>query len=255
MKPGPGAFVWYELMTTDIDAAEDYYTEVFGWTVKDSGLADMDYRIIHVGEQPIGGMMALREEQLEAGARPFWGGYIGVANVDEAAKKATGLGAGTHVPPMDIPEVGRFSVMSDPQGGMFTLFTGMGPPPGDGAKGPGSFAWHELATTDAPKAIDFYMSMFGWTKAEGFDMGPMGVYQLIAHDGLSFGGIFNKPPQLPIVAWLYYVEVAEIEAAIARVKAGGGQVLNGPMEVPGGSWIAQCMDPQGGAFAMVSSPK
>jgi predicted enzyme related to lactoylglutathione lyase len=252
MKPGPGAFIWYELMTTDVDAAQNFYESVFGWAVKDSGMSDMDYRIVHAGERPIGGMMALRDEQLEAGARPFWGGYIGVADVDAATEKAESLGASTHVPPMDIPEVGRFSVISDPQGGMITLFTGAGTPPEGTAQGNGIFAWHELATTDWPKAFDFYSAMFGWTKGEGIDMGPLGTYQLFGLGGEVVGGLFNKPPELPVVAWLYYVEVDALGAAIKRVEAGGGQILNGPMQVPGGSWIAQCMDPQGGAFAMVS---
>ena len=253
MKPGPGAFVWYELMTTNLEEAMAFYGSVFGWNIVDSGMSETSYMIINTGGRPVGGMMALRDEQLEAGARPFWGGYVGAADVDASTQKAVSLGSSIHVPPSDIPHVGRFSVIADPQGAILTLFHGTGDMPEGEAKGPGAFVWHELATTDWTSALEFYATLFGWTKGDPIDIGPMGTYQLFAIHEEVVGGMFNKPPQLPMSHWLYYVEVDSVGAAIKRVEAGGGQILNGPMQVPTGSWIAQCMDPHGGAFAMVSS--
>jgi predicted enzyme related to lactoylglutathione lyase len=83
------------------------------------------------------------------------------------------------------------------------------------------------------------------------DMGAMGTYQIFSADGQMIGGMFTKPPAVPAPFWLYYFVVDAIDAAIERVKAGGGQILNGPMEVPGGDWIIQGRDPQGAMFALV----
>ena len=252
MMAGPGAFVWYELMTTDQDAAIAFYGSVVGWSATDSGHPAMRYVIMGLGERPLVGTMNLRDEQLAAGARPYWSGYIGVEDVDAATSKALSLGANLHVGPTDIPQVGRFSVVNDPEGALITLFRGMGDAV-ELAKGTGAIGWHELATSNWPKAFDFYEAMFGWTKGDAISMGAEGVYQLFAHQGEVIGGMFNRPPQIPVANWLFYVNVHGIGLAIERVKAGGGQILNGPMQVPGGSWIVQCLDPQGAAFAMVSS--
>ena len=153
--------------------------------------------------------------------------------------------------PADIPSVGRFSVVADPQGAMFMLFSPQGeaqpkvPPMTEGHVG-----WRELYTTDWKSAFDFYSGKFGWQKGEAMDMGPMGVYQLFTVDGEQTGGMMNKPAEIPHAMWLYYFNVGDIDAAAGRVRDGGGQVLNGPMEVPGGSWIVQCTDPQGAMFAL-----
>ena len=158
-----------------------------------------------------------------------------------------------HVPE-DIPGVGRFSVLTDPQGAAFILFKGNldaappAPPPGT----PGTVGWHELHAGDGAKAWDFYSTQFGWTKDSAMDMGPMGVYQLFATGGEAVGGMMTKMPEQPMPAWLYYFNVEAIDAAAQRVSAGGGKVVNGPMEVPGGQWIINAVDPQGAMFALVA---
>lgn len=136
--------------------------------------------------------------------------------------------------------------------------------PGPGGKGPGDapvpepmsqghVGWHELMAVDWTAALPFYQELFGWTKAEAIDIGEMGIYQLFALGDRSIGGMFNKPAAVPVPFWLYYVSVGPIDAAAARVTSSGGQILNGPMEVPGGMWIVQCRDPQGAIFALVGS--
>ena len=252
MMAGPGAFVWYELMTSDVDAAVAFYGSAFGWSGTDSG--HPGYVIMGLGARPVVGAMKLRDEQVAAGARPFWTGYIGVEDVDAATTKALSLGGSLHVAPTDIPQVGRFSVINDPEGALITLFRGMGDAV-ELATGPGAIGWHELATSDWTKAFDFYDAMFGWTKADAIGMGDMGVYQLFAHQGEVIGGMSNRPPQIPVSNWLFYVNVEEIGAAVERVKSAGGQILNGPLQVPTGSWIVQCLDAQGAAFAMVGPAK
>jgi hypothetical protein len=158
-----------------------------------------------------------------------------------------------HVPPTDIPNVGRFSVVADPQSAVFALFnspnTCDAPLPERGT--PGHVGWHELSAADWQKAFAFYSELFGWQKGDAMDMGAMGTYQIFSVGGQPVGGMMNKPPMVPVPNWLYYINVADIDAATDRVKTGGGQILNGPMQVPGGDWIIQGKDPQGAMFALV----
>jgi hypothetical protein len=115
---------------------------------------------------------------------------------------------------------------------------------------PGHIGWHELMAGDREGAFKFYSGLFGWTKAEAVES-PAGLYQTFATGGAPVGGMMTKMPDMPWSFWLYYFNVASLDAAVARVTKGSGKILNGPMQVPGGGWIAQCMDPQGAMFAMV----
>ncbi|MEA2757824.1 MAG: uncharacterized protein QOH65_437 [Methylobacteriaceae bacterium] len=252
---GYGKFVWYELMTTDTKAAESFYRNVIGWSAKDAGMPGQSYTLLGPGEIHVAGLMPIPQDASDAGARPGWIGYIGVDDVDGYAKRVKDKGGAIHREPADIPGVGRFAIVADPQGIMFALFKGAGtPPPAVAAGTPGHAGWHELHAVDGVKGFEFYSGMFGWTKADAMPMGEMGVYQLFAVNGVPVGGMMTKMPQSPKPFWLYYFNVPEIRAAETRVKDAGGQIINGPMEVPGGSWIVQCLDPQGAMFALVAPP-
>jgi hypothetical protein len=109
-----------------------------------------------------------------------------------------------------------------------------------------------LQAGDGAGAFAFYSGLFGWTKGEAMDMGPQGVYQLFCTGGDPVGGMMTKMPEVPQPFWLYYINVAALDAAVAKVTEGGGKVIMGPMEVPGGSWIVNCTDPQGAYFALVA---
>jgi predicted enzyme related to lactoylglutathione lyase len=253
MSASQGKFVWYDLMTTDTKAAEAFYCGVLGWAAKDSGMPGMSYTILSVGETMIGGLMPLPPEAAAAGARPMWTGYIGVDDVDAMAARVKQAGGSVHKGPEDIPGVGRFAYVADPQGAGFILFKGASDAqPVEPAMGtPGFPGWRELHAGNWESAFAFYSGLFGWTKAEAVDMGPMGTYQLFATGGDPVGGMMTKMENMPAPFWLYYFCVENVDAAAKRVTGGGGQVLNGPHEVPGGAWIVQCLDPQGGAFALV----
>lgn len=253
MAASPKPFVWYELMTTDMDAAEIFYCAVIGWSAQDFAQPHMRYTVMSVGGKGVAGVMLLPVEACEAGARPGWVGYIAADDVDIATAGVKAAGGAVHRPPTDIPNVGRFSVIADPQGAVSNLFMPSG---GDNAPAPagtaGHVGWRELYASDWPSALDFYAAQFGWTKADAVDMGPMGTYQLFAAGGEPIGGMMNKPDGIPSPVWLFYFNVAEADAAAARVTDHGGKVLMGPHQVPGGSWIMQCMDPQGAMFALVA---
>ena len=250
-----GRFVWYELMTTDTDAAKAFYGKVVGWGAQPAPVPGMPYTLLTAEGIPVAGLMPQPEEVKKRGAPPSWLGYVGVENVDAAAAEATRLGATVHVGPSDIPNVGRFAVLLDPQQAAFALFQPASP--GDespqGLTKPGRVGWHELLASDWPKAFAFYSALFGWEKGDAVDLGAMGTYQLFAIEGERAGGMFNKPPVVPHPFWLYYFNVGAIDAAAQRVRDAGGKITNGPMEVPGGSWILQGIDPQGAMFALVGS--
>jgi len=248
-----GRFVWHELMTTDTDAASDFYSHVVPWKTQDSGMPS--YTLWMSGKSQAGGLMALPPEQ--GSTPPHWIIYIGSPDVDATVTAAEKLGGKILKGASDIPNVGRFAVLSDPQGAAFAVFN---PKPGSADGAPpggevGDFTWHELATTDAEAAFAFYSELFGWTKGAAHDMGEMGVYQLVSHGGKDVGGIFKAHGNSVPPSWLSYVRVADAAKAANAAKGAGGRVLNGPMEVPGGSWIVQMLDPQGGAFAVVEAPK
>jgi uncharacterized protein len=249
------SFVWYELMTSDSQSAEDFYKHVVGWGARDAGMPKLRYTLFTAGTAPVAGCMALSPEAVAAGGRPGWLGYVGVADVDADVARVKQAGGKVHHAPADIPGVGRFAVVADPQGAVFALFTTSIQGQSSAQMTPGHIGWHELHAADAAQAFEFYSHLFGWKKGEAINMGPMGTYQIFNAGGPGIGGMFTKPPHEPSPYWLYYFSVQGIEGAMARVKEKDGKVVNGPMEVPGGSFIIHGIDPQGAMFALVGPPK
>lgn len=248
-----GSFVWYELLTTQKAAAEKFYAGLLGWKSQDSGQPGIDYSMIVNDGVTVGGMMTLPKEACDMGAQPGWMGYIAVSDVDASAKRTASAGGKVLREPEDIPGHGRFAILADPQGAAFCIYS-LGTVAGDAHRPgvPGFGGWHELYTDDVNKALDFYGALFGWTKSMAVDMGEMGVYQLFAIDGVDCGGMMKRPAQMPVCAWNYYFNIDGIDAAAKRVTDGGGKIMMGPHQVPGGSWILMGTDPQGVLFSLTS---
>jgi predicted enzyme related to lactoylglutathione lyase len=246
-----GHFAWYELMTTDVEGAKAFYTSVMGWNAHDASLPDRTYVLFTAGEAPVSGMMNLPETASTAGGKPCWVGYVGVEDADATADRIKRLGGAVHIPPTDIPNISRFSVFADPQTATLALLQSLSPDHGQPAEigAPGRVSWRELFATDREKALAFYSAVFGWQKAHT-NVSEAGTYQLFSAGGQTIGGMLTKPPMMPVPFWLYYFNIGNVQAAAQRVKACGGQILDGPLEVLGGSWIVQCADPQGAMFAL-----
>jgi predicted enzyme related to lactoylglutathione lyase len=247
----PGHFIWYELTTTDMAAAKAFYCEVVGWGTQDASMPGMPYTLFTAGGTPVCGMMALPEDARMSGFRPSWLGYVGVDDVDAAAERIVKLGGAVHVPPKDIPNISRLSVAVDPQMATIALLKWLDDGQRAPAKpgGPGRVGWHELLAADWEKAWAFYGELFGWQKADAH-IGAEGTYQAFSAGGQPIGGMCTKPATAPVPFWLYYFNIGDIDLAAKRVKAGGGQILNGPFDVPDGGWIVQCTDPQGAIFGL-----
>jgi uncharacterized protein len=246
-----GRFVWYELMTTDVAAARTFYTRALGWGAQDASMPKMSYTFFTVGNAFASGLMGLPEEARKAGTTPRWIGYVAVDDVDAAVDQIRRLGGAVHVPPTDLLNVSRFSIVADPQMASFALIKWLKPrrQPLAEMDEPGRVGWHELLAADCGSAFDIYGQVFDWQKADT-EIGPAGPYHLFAIRGQTIGGMYTKPPLVPVPLWLYYFNVTDINAAAERVRAGGGQVIEGPVEVLGGNWIARCADPQGAMFAL-----
>ncbi len=247
-----GKFVWYDQMSNDLAGAEKFYSKVVGWSLEPNTMNAQTYTLLKTGDTMVGGLMPIPPEA--AGVRPAWMGYIAVDDVKTFADKVKAAGGAIHRPPTEIPNVGAFAVAGDPSGAGFLLFKGNegGEAPKPDPTKPGYVGWHELHGGDPEKSFAFYSGLFGWTKGEALDMGPVGTYQIFNINGQMAGGMMKKMDQEPVAHWLYYITVDAIDAAQERVKSAGGQVIHGPVQVPGGSWIINGIDPQGAMFSLVA---
>ncbi len=261
-----GDWIWYELMTTDADASAAFYEAILPWKVG----SQPEYREIHATEGGVGGMLPLTADMQAGGARPAWLGYVLVDDVDTAATSIEQGGGKVVMPAHDMPGVGRFAMVTDPQGAPFYIMKPT-PPAGDPDAVSNAFsydrprdghcAWNELYTSDPAAALHFYGQRFGWVKDGEMDMGPMGTYEFLRHAGHApegsppgqgmIGAVMPRPPHVPVSHWNFYFRVPDIDKAAATIAELGGQVLHGPQEIPGGDFSMNAMDPQGAMFALV----
>lgn len=256
-----GKFIWYELMTRDLRAASDFYGEVCGWRIAaapESGAGEIDYRLI--GREDggtAGGALVLTDAMAGGGAQPTWLAYLCVDDVDASLAAMREDGASPLMPPMDLP-VGRIALLRDPQGAPFYV---MRPIPPAGAEATsndvfspdraGHVRWNELACGDPSAAIAFYTRHFGWTQEGALEMGELGQYRFLQREGQMIGAVMPNTPTQPSAAWQFYIGVMDIERAVAAVTRLGGTLREGPMEIPGGEFAAQALDPEGVTFGLV----
>ncbi|KKC27940.1 VOC family protein [Sphingomonas sp. SRS2] len=259
-------FFWYELMTSDRAAAEAFYADVIGWQLQPFPADGPPYTVLEADGLGVGGIMPIPEDARAAGMQPTWVGYIHVIDLDTAVAELRAAGGLVHRILDPIPHVGRIAIASDPQGAMFNLLQPDGPETPPAGRAPllpagtaGGVDWHELHSSDWETAFDFYASLYGWTRTDAMEMGPLGTYQMIAMEpvgddtscGVTNGAMYNDA-QAPRPYWSFYVHVDAIDAAVGRIEAGGGKVLMGPHEVPGGMWVVNAQDPQGARFDLVA---
>lgn len=253
-----GSWIWYELMTPDVTGSIAFYEAVVGWTMQPGDAASDDYGFITAPDGAmVGGLLILTAEMQGHGARPGWLGYIGVDDCDAAIAAIETGGGSVLMPARDVPMAGRLALLADPGGAPFYVMN-PAPPPGGGESTAfqseincGHCGWNELMAGDAARETAFYAGQFGWSLPEPMDMGAMGTYQFIAHDDVQVGAIMGVMPGLPSPMWNHYFWVPSIAEARVTVETNGGTVTNGPMEVPGGNWIVQGIDPQGAPFSLV----
>ena len=262
-----GAFVWYELITPDPEAAKRFYERIIpGWAIDSTGETfanDIEYRMIRRSDgKEEGGVLRLAPAMSEHGARPAWLGYVAVNDIDSAIAKVVADGGTTTMPATDMEGVGRFAMVSDPWGAPLYLIT-PAPPPGERDTVSDSFdpakaqrvRWNELWSSDPAGAIAFYSRHFGWVQNGDMDMGEMGKYQFIEREGVMIGAVMPRMPDVPASRWNFYFGVEDIDRAAEAVKAAGGQLFQDPVEIPGGEYALNGSDPQGALFGLVGPRK
>jgi len=257
--PNPtGAFIWYELMTTDTDAAKTFYDAVVGWDISEGAAEYQGYRMI--GRQDggfAGGVLPLTDEMQQHGARPIWLGYVNVSDTDAAIASIEQAGGTKIMGPMDVPNVGRIAMVTDPQGAPFYIMKPI-PPAGQEKQASDVFSpdaeqrvgWNELSTTDPVATRKFYTEEFGWDDSEFMDMGELGEYRFLAQAGTRIGALCGVMPGQQS-KWRYYFRVPSIAKAKETAEAKGGSIHMGPHQVPTGDYIIIGTDPQGAEFALV----
>lgn len=260
MPDQTGAFIWYELMTTDPEGAKAFYEPVVGWSMTVGHGDTNDYGFLTAPDGAmVGGLLRLTGDMTGHGARPIWLGYIEVDDVDAMVRRIEAEGGRCLVPARDVEMAGRIAMVADPGGAPFYVMKPTPPPDAGTATSPvfepdinrGHCGWNELMAADAPRETGFYSGLFGWSLPEPMDMGTMGQYQFVAHGDVTVGAIMRATPDTPEPHWNHYFWVPSAAEAKTAIEAHGGQVINGPMEVPGGGWIVQGIDPQGAMFSLV----
>jgi predicted enzyme related to lactoylglutathione lyase len=254
-----GSWVWYELMTPDPEGAKAFYEPIVGWHMTTGHGDTNDYGFLTAPDGAmVGGLLRLTGDMTQHGARPAWIGYIGVDDVDASVEAIEGEGGKCLMPANDIAMAGRVAMVADPGGAPFYIMKPTPPPGSEGGESTafaprpthGHCGWNELMAADAARETAFYARRFGWSLPDAMEMGEHGKYQFIAHDGVTVGAIMGLMGA-PQTQWNHYFWVPAIAEAKGRIEAGGGQVINGPMQVPGGDWIVQAIDPQGAMFSLV----
>jgi uncharacterized protein len=247
-------FVWHDLMTTDLEKSMAFYTTLFGWERRpwDMGPAGT-YDMLYAGEIGIGGMVPLAAGD---NVPAHWIGYISVDDVDAACAKAEATGGKTCVPPTDIPTVGRFAVVEDPAGAVFSPFRGSGPDMPLPVNAPlGTVAWNEIMTPDPDTAAEFYTGLTAWT-VDKVDMGPMGFYYLFKQGARNAAGMMKHPsPDQGRPMWTPYVAVASADESAARAAELGATVIVPPTDIEDWGRFYMAIDPVGATFAALENKK
>jgi hypothetical protein len=246
-----GRFAWYELLTTDIKSAKTFYSQVVGWDVLDASVPGKPYTLLAAGETLVGGIMEMAIEARQSGVGSGWVGYVEVGEVDTIAERVKRLGGALQVPPTDVPGISRFCIFADPLAARLGILKWSKPAheQSPASRGPEHVVWRELLVENWERALDFYVKLFGWEKAET-KMGDFGTYQTLSVGGQPISGVRTKFPAIRDPFWLYYFQVGDLDAATGRLTAAGGQVLDEPFELSGGNWTVPCADPQGAIFAL-----
>jgi hypothetical protein len=235
-----GTFVWHENVSNDPKRAQEFYTQLFGWQIEIFKAGEVDYPMISVDGVAHGGF-----PQVQQDVPPHWAGNVAVENLDETIEKAKAAGGTLIHGPGDVPEVGRYAVLGDPQGAVFIAFQSAGEPP----QSAGVFVWDELGTQNVEASEQFYSAVFGWTSK---DMGEeYGGYRIFERGETGVAGLMKMPdPSVPSM-WTPYVAVEDVDATVARAKELGGGTIVDAMDIPNVGRIAVLKDPIGAVIGVI----
>ncbi len=247
-----GGWIWYELLTSDVEGARKFYGEVIGWKWTPHAAVPA-YSLFGLGDAQLGGMMAMPWEA--SVHKPAWLGYVHVEDVVGTVAAAQRDGAKVTVPPTEIPGVGHFLHVRRSTGrtDLCDEAHAAGALSESFAAKVGHCQWNELVTSDPVAAAAFYVKHMGWEKGDVMSMGPMGDYQFLIGGGTRFGAVMKRAAGDPL--WRYYFGVDDIDRATRAIASHGGQLRGEPQPLPGGGFAAAALDPQGAEFGVAGPRK
>jgi predicted enzyme related to lactoylglutathione lyase len=243
----PGVPSWVDVGSPHPQRSADFYGALFGWDAPERPPETGGYRVAMVGDRAVAGIGVAQDP-----GPPFWATYVAVDDAEATAKKVTAAGGQVILAPMDVLDVGRMAVFTDPIGVFFSVWQAGTHPGAQLVNEPGTWSWSELLTTDTEASKAFYGAVFGWQPVT--HPGPMGDYTEWQVDGRSVGGMMQRPPMLPERVpnhWAVYFAVADTDAAVARINELGGTVVVPPMDIEPGRFAA-VVDPTGAAFNVIA---
>jgi len=249
-----GMFCWNEIGTRDAAAAKTFYTGLFGWEATDVPMPGDEggtYTILKKDGEDIAGLYRMQGPMFE-GVPPHWMVYVWADDVDATAARVKELGGTLAAEPFDVPGVGRMAVCKDPTGAVFSLFHGTDHPGAAEMTGPGTFCWRELSTRSLDAAGTFYTSLFGWKTKVGM-AAPGEYHELSLEGGKQFGGMMAMDASWGDVPshWGLYVEVADIDACVAKAQEMGAKLLMPVTEIPTVGRFTTLLDPTGAALSVI----
>ncbi len=243
-------FIWYDLMSTDRGTSLAFFKGLFGWSTADVEMGEMGtYSVLEAGGASFGGAMSMDPSH---GHPSHFIGYIACDDVDAVAARAPELGGNVPYPPMDIPGIGRFAVLQDPMGAyvsvLSTLPMTLHAPEADVPYG--CVSWSELSSDDPEKSGAFYSQLFNWGQKASW-VAEMPDYTIFLQGGSMLGGLMKSAHEGMPSSWLFYFNVEDIDASVARVAELGGTMVTEIMPVPSIGRIAIAVDPTGATFALM----
>jgi predicted enzyme related to lactoylglutathione lyase len=241
---------WVDLATTDAEAARDFYSKLFGWSLEVSEDPQYGgYATAKLGGKSVAGIGPKQRGDQSPAA---WSLYIGSEDVDELATKVQDAGGSVIAQPFDVGDQGRMAVFADPSGAfisgwqaaeMSQFVSGV----------PDAFGWAELNARGLERAVAFYETVFGWTHSVQ-PIGDGDEYTQFEHDGQPIAGALEMNPQVPAETpsyWLLYFTVDDVDARFQKAIELGGREMVPPQDMHGGRF-AIVTDPQGAAFGILN---
>ena len=240
-----GRFVWFELLTKDIEKAKAFYPETLPWKIQAIPMQDgSNYTMISVQDVGVGGLFASQGE-----APSSWISYVSVEDVDETASRVRAAGGSTQMDAFDVPGVGRMQPVSDPQGGRFSLFEAETGDP-TRVEGLGSVHWNELWTQDPEASVEFYGNVLGYTH-DAMPMPHGGTYYILKNGDEMRGGIMKAPNSDVPAMWLQYIAVEDCDATLERARQNGATIVGEPIDAEGVGRFAILRDPLGAMIGVI----
>jgi predicted enzyme related to lactoylglutathione lyase len=246
-----GKWVWYELRSKDVEKSKAFYGELLGWQIEPQEMNGMKFELIKAGGKDIGIISAT-----EGKAKSHWVPFVSVPDVDAAVKTIEEQKGKVVTPASDIPDIGRFAIVSDPNGVEFAVFKGAKGDEPDSPPAAGLFVWNEYLSKNKKQhtaALAFYPAALGYTTSQ-MAMGEgkkKAQYDMLSFNEAPRAGVEEAKPASLGGQWMPWVTVDDTDAVVANAKKLKGKVAVKPHDIPTVGRAAIVVDPTGAAVGVL----